>query len=187
MNKLSFYFQSFGFAGQDLEVIVNAFTSQIFTKNDYFVKEGQQSKYLAFIESGLFQYFITADSEERTTYIATEGNFLASLLSFLNEVPTSENIKAIDDGIIWKIDKSQLQKLQEQVTGFKNFYIKLLEWQLCCVDKSRLDLLMLTSEQRYEKMLREEPRLLQQIPLQYLASIIGVTPRHLSRIRNKIR
>jgi hypothetical protein len=36
-------------------------------------------------------------------------------------------------------------------------------------------------------MLRQEPHLLQQIPLQHLASMLGVTPRHLSRIRGNIR
>lgn len=45
---------------------------------------------------------------------------------------------------------------------------------------------MLSAEQRYEKLLKDEPELLQQVPLQYIASMLGITPRHLSRLRNKM-
>jgi len=54
------------------------------------------------------------------------------------------------------------------------------------MDETRANLMILTAEERYALLLKEEPKLLQQIPLQYLASILGVTPRHLSRIRNNI-
>jgi hypothetical protein len=51
--------------------------------------------------------------------------------------------------------------------AFKSFYIDLLEWQICCIDESRLDAIMLNTRERYEKMLSKEPVLIQQIPLQY--------------------
>ena len=80
-----------------------------------------------------------------------------------------------------------MQTLQKEIAGFNDFYIGILEWQICCIDESRLDAIMLSAQERYEKMLAKEPILIREIPLQYLASILGVTPRHLSRIRGKIR
>ena len=77
--------------------------------------------------------------------------------------------------------------LLNEIPAFKDFYIGLLEATLCGIDASRYDLIVLTAEQRYEKMLKNEPHLLLQIPLQHLASMLAVTPRHLSRIRSKIR
>jgi hypothetical protein len=73
----------------------------------------------------------------------------------------------------------------QDIPALKDFYIGLLEWQIGCIDNSRFDLITLNAEQRYQKLLEEEPELLQRIPLQYLASILGVTPRHLSRIRGR--
>lgn len=186
LEKLKLYFSQAGFQGQELDKIIGAFMPRIFQAGDYFVEEGKVGRYLGFIEKGVFQYYILVNGDERTTYVTTENSFLASLLSFLNEVPAGEAIRAIGQGIVWQISKSQLQLLLNEVTGFKDFYIGLLEWQISCIEKSRLDFLTLTAEQRYEKMLKEEPYLLQQIPLHYLASIIGVTPRHLSRIRKNI-
>jgi CRP/FNR family transcriptional regulator, anaerobic regulatory protein len=93
----------------------------------------------------------------------------------------------LTDSSISLISKAELKKLADEIPRFKDFYIGLLEASICGIVSTRHDLIVLSGEQRYEKMLREEPYFLQQIPLQYLASMLGVTPRHLSRIRNNIR
>ncbi len=176
-----------GFAGEELEKILSAFTLQVFKKNEFVVEEGKISKYIGFVESGMFQYYVVKDGEEKTSYISIENTFLASLLSFVSQTPALENIKALTDGSISLISRTNLKKLVDEIPSFKDFYIGLLEASICGIDASRHDLIVLSGEQRYEKMLKEEPHLLQRIPLQYLASMLGVTPRHLSRIRNNIR
>lgn len=83
------------------------------------------------------------------------------------------------------VQEGRVSQLQREITGFKDFYIGLLEWQICCIDKGKFDLITLTAEERYEKLLQEEPELLQQVPLRYIASMLAITPRHLSRLRAK--
>jgi CRP-like cAMP-binding protein len=186
MHNLLTYFQSVGFPEDASTKIVSAFKPKELQKGDFFVKAEKVSKMLAFLESGQLQYYsIDSNGDERTTYISLPNTFVASLLSFLNEVPARENIRALTQANIWTISKEDLQLLRNEVPGFKDFYIGLLEWQICCIDKGKFDLITLTAEERYEKLLREEPELLQQVPLQYIASMLGITPRHLSRLRAK--
>ncbi|ABG57518.1 Crp/Fnr family transcriptional regulator [Cytophaga hutchinsonii] len=187
MEKLKLYFTSAGFDDADTARIIQAFTLRTFEKNELFVEYGKTSKYLGFVDSGMFQYYVLKDGEEKTSYISIENTFIVSLLSFLSGVPAMENIRALTAGSIFLISKVHLEKLVQEMPAFKNFYIKLLEASICSIDATRHDLIVLSGEQRYEKMLQQEPHLLQQIPLQYLASMLGITPRHLSRIRNKIR
>lgn len=187
MEKLRTYFEQVGFKGEYLDAIVNAFVLQPFEKNDFVVEYGKVSKHIGLVESGMFQYYVIKDGDERTSYVSIENTWFASLLSFISETPALENIRALIQGRIFMIDKTALQKLIAEVPGFKDFYIGLLEFAICGIDASRHDLIVLTAEQRYEKMLKKEPHLLQQIPLQHLASMLGITPRHLSRIRNNIR
>jgi CRP/FNR family transcriptional regulator, anaerobic regulatory protein len=187
MEKLANYFGQMGFEGGSLKKIVDSFSLQAFEKNDFVVEYGKTSKYIGFINSGMFQYYVLKDGEERTHYVSIENTWFASLLSFISETPSQENIRALTNGSIYLIGKASLKKLVSEVPGFNAFYIGLLEQSICGIDASRFDLIILTAEERYEKMLKSEPRLLQQIPLQYLASMLGVTPRHLSRIRNSIR
>ena len=170
-----------------MEKILDSFILIEFKKNDSVVEEGKVAKYLGFVESGMFQYYVMVDGEEKTTYINIENTFLASVSSFVRQQPAQENIRALTDGRLSLISRANLKKLVADIPGFKDFYIALLEYTVCGIDASRHDLIVLSGEERYAKMLREEPHLLHQIPLQYLASMLGVTPRHLSRIRNQVR
>jgi CRP-like cAMP-binding protein len=187
MEHLKLYFESVGFDEETTNIVVQYFKQKYFEKGDYFVKEGKKSTQMGFIEAGQFQYYsITEQGEERTTYVSLAHTFVASLLAYLTETPARENIKALANTSLWVIEKKDVLDLQNQLPKFKDFYIKLIEWQICCIDKAKFDLITLTAEQRYEKVIKEEPELLQQVPLQYIASMLGITPRHLSRLRNKI-
>lgn len=48
-------------------------------------------------------------------------------------------------------------------------------------------MLCTTATRRYEHLLRNSPELLQRLPLEHLASWLGITPASLSRIRGKLR
>lgn len=187
MKKIEAYFEALGFAGDNLKKIVDSFSWQKYEKNDFVVEFGKVSRHIGFVDSGMFQYYVLKDGEERTSYVSIENTWFASLLSFISETPALENIKALTNGGIYLISKENLKRLVKEVPGFKDFYIGLLEVSICGIDASRHALIVLTAEERYEKMLKSEPHLLQKVPLQYLASMLGVTPRHLSRIRNNIR
>ncbi|MDX1903957.1 MAG: Crp/Fnr family transcriptional regulator [Thermonemataceae bacterium] len=187
MDEVQVFFRQSGFSEEIAVALSEKFIEKSFDKGDYFVLEGKTNTHLAYIAQGIFQYFYNKGGEEITSYIAMEGGFLASLASFMSQTPASENIRALTPAKLWMISKKNLDQLITQSEEFKSFYIQILEQQIVCIDKSRLDFIMLNAEERYEKMLCENVTLLQQVPLQLLASMLGVTPRHLSRIRNQIR
>lgn len=185
-EMLKAYFSQVGFDQTDSEQIAQCFTKRSFDKGQYFVEEGKNSSQLGFVETGQFQYYsISEKGEERTTYISLPSTFVASLLPYLTGTPARENIRALTPSTLWVIEKKEVEALQNQMSGFKDFYVKLLEWQICCIDKAKFDLITLSADERYEKLLKDEPELLQQVPLQYIASMLGITPRHLSRLRRK--
>jgi CRP-like cAMP-binding protein len=175
-----------GFSGDALSKIVSSFKLQTFEKNDLVVMEGKTSKYMGLVETGTFQYYVIKDGQEITSYVSVPNTWLASVMSYIGEIPSLENIRAITKGSIYMISRKDLKTLVDELPEFKNFYIMLLEQSLCGIDESRHDLIVLTADQRYAKLLKKQPHLLQQVPLQHLASMLGVTPRHLSRIRNNI-
>ena len=187
MDILKSFFLTQGLNMDEAQKVSSSFSLKKLQKGELFVQEGKTSKYLGFIEKGFLQYFIVLDGEEKTTYSLGENSFVASLVSFLKQVPARENIRAVVNTDVWVIEKSALIKLQIEIPAFHTFYVGMLEWQICCIDESRLDAIVLSPQERYLKMMEKEPALVQHIPLQFLASILGVTPRHLSRIRNNIR
>jgi len=187
MEKIHRYFAAMGFTGDALQEVADSFQLQLFKKNELVVTEGKTSRYIGFVDSGIFQYYVVKDGIEITSYVSVPDTWLASVMSFVSGKPSLENIRALTEGGIFMISKENLRRLVNTVPPFKEFYIALLEQSICGIDESRHDLIVLTADERYAKLLAKQPHLLQYIPLQHLAAMLGITPRHLSRIRNNIR
>lgn len=187
MEKLKQTFESFGFTDDALDKILNTFELQYYKKGEHIVEEGKVSRYMGLVESGMFQYYVIKDGEERTTYVNVEGTFFASVKSYISQTLAQESVRAIADSSISAISYENLKTLVNELPPFKEFYINLLEQSICGIDASRHNLIVLNGEQRYEFLMKNEPHILQLVPLQYLSSMLGITPRHLSRIRKNIR
>jgi CRP-like cAMP-binding protein len=156
-------------------------------KNDFFVKENQVCQDFCFVESGILQHSILINDEEKTTYLALRNSVTTSLDSFLNKKPSRKSIKAISDCKLWVVDFEIFKDLIENNAAFHQFYYNLIEKQIYLIDDYRIDLLTLTPEERYQKLLATEPKLLQEVPLHYLASFLGISSRHMSRIRKNVK
>ena len=170
-----------------LSEIINSFTMLQLKKNDSFVEEGDICKYFGFVESGVLQHSITVLGEEKTTYLALNNSCVASLKSFLQKKESRKNIKALSDCTLWVINCDAFFDLIKNNKAFHTFYFNLIENQIFLIDDYRIDLLTLTPEERYHKLLVNEPNLLQEVPLHYLASFLGISSRHMSRIRKNIK
>lgn len=155
-------------------------------KNEFFVKENEVCQHFCFVESGILQHSIEVLDEEKTTYLALRNSVTSSLSSFLFGKPSRKSIKAIADCKLWIVDLKTFKDLIENNKAFNQFYYNVIEKQICLIDDYRIDLLTLTPEERYKKLLATEPKLLQEVPLHYLASFLGISSRHMSRIRKNI-
>ncbi|HMI07519.1 MAG TPA: Crp/Fnr family transcriptional regulator [Flavobacterium sp.] len=164
-----------------------AFTFLQLKKNDFLVKEGEICPYFCYIESGILQHSIIVSDEEKTTYLALRNSVTSSLSSFLFNKPSRKSIKALFDCNLYVVNLKTFKELIRANEAFHQFYYNLIEKQLCLIDDYRIDLLTLTPEARYLKLLETEPKLLQEVPLHYLASFLGISSRHMSRIRKNIK
>lgn len=172
---------------KDRSEILDSFQKLVLKKNDYFVKESEICTYFCFVENGILQHSIEVLGEEKTTYLALRNSFTSSLQSFLNQTKSRKNIKALVETDLWVVDLKTFKNLIENNAAFHKFYYDLIEKQICLIDDYRIDLLTLTPEERYNKLLQTEPKLLQEVPLHYLASFLGISTRHMSRIRKNVK
>ena len=127
-------------------------------KNDYFVKENEICKYFCYVESGILQHSIEVLGEEKTSYLALKNSVTSSLNSFLFQKPSRKNVKVIADCRLWIIHLKDFKTLITNNEAFHQFYYNLIEKQICLIDDYRIDLLTLTPEERYKKLLLNEPK-----------------------------
>jgi hypothetical protein len=163
--------------------ILEHFTFQELKKNSFFSQEGKICNAFCYIEFGILQHSISTKKDEKTTYLALKDSCTSALKSFKNKTPSKKNIKAISNSGLWVINFTDFSFLLKNNSAFKTFYYNLVEYQIFLIDDYRIDLLTLSPEERYKKMLKKESKLLQQIPLSYLATFLGISTRSMSRIR----
>ncbi|PKH50027.1 Crp/Fnr family transcriptional regulator [Tenacibaculum sp. Bg11-29] len=157
------------------------------TKNNFLVEKGKICEYFCFIENGVLQHSIEVSEEERTTYLALKNSCTAALKSYLQKTPSRKSIKALSNCNLQVILVADFKHLLKTNKVFQQFYYTLIEKQIFLIDDYRIDLLTLTPEDRYKKLLLNEPNLLGEVPLRYLASFLGISTRHMSRIRKNIK
>ncbi|MEZ4878496.1 MAG: Crp/Fnr family transcriptional regulator [Flavobacterium sp.] len=170
-----------------IKAALSSFSFSFLKKNDFLVQENEICNHFCYIESGILQHAIEVDGEEKTTYLGLRNSATSSLKSFLNQTASQKSIKALVDTELWIIDLKNFQELLQNNAAFHHFYFKLIEKQIMLIDDYRIDLLTLSPEERYKKLLVTEPKLLQEVPLHYLASFLGISNRHMSRIRKNIK
>jgi CRP-like cAMP-binding protein len=167
--------------------ILHAFTPLKLRKNEFLAQKGKVCTLFCYIQSGVLQHAIEIDDEEKTTYLGLRNSCTAALKSFLQQTPSRKSIKALSDCLLLSIDLQTFKNLVKNNPAFHQFYFNLIERQIFLIDDYRIDLLTLTPEERYKKLLENEPTLLLEVPLHYLASFLGISKRHMTRIRKNIK
>jgi CRP/FNR family transcriptional regulator, anaerobic regulatory protein len=158
-----------------------------FSRNTILDEQDKKPEFLYFINSGFMRLFYCDDNgDEVTTYLASSNGFIASFLSFIHEEPAIENVECVTDCQLLKISRPNLILLIDKSENFKKFSLVIFEQVIALSQIRANDLATLTAELRYKKMINEQPQLLRNIPVQYIASFLGIKPQSLSRIRRQV-
>ncbi len=144
----------------------------------------EQSLY--FLEEGTVRYYVEGAEKEITFDFAFPGFFFCAFTSFLTGEPVKYSIQALSDCSVYFVNKQALEALYQKDPKAVWMGKWAAEQQFIKKSAREFSLLTQTAEERYQALLQSQPVLLQQIPLKYLASYIGITPQALSRIRKRI-
>lgn len=188
MNLIRKYLeQTVTFTEEEWQLFSADWVQQKFPKKTLILKEGKTENYLSFIEKGIVRFFIpNAEGNDFTFVFAFDNWFVSAYDSFLTQTPCIYNVETLTETVLWRLSFADLQQVYA-TTSTGNKIGRLASEQLFLMKTKReLSLLKDSAQQRYINLMTEEPHLIQQIPLQYLASYIGITPQALSRIRKRI-
>ncbi len=156
-------------------------------KNTVVEEQGKIPHYLYFVSSGFMRlFYYDANGDEQTTYFCSPAGFIASFLCFIHQIKATENIACVTDCEVLRITHADLKKLIDESEPFKKFSLIIFEQAMAASANRANDLATLTAEQRYRKLMEQQPQLIQNIPIQYIASYLGMKPESLSRIRRQI-
>ncbi len=182
------YLETFNlFNNQEIEEFLAISKFRKLKKNDFFIKQDEICDNLSFVKSGIFRSFYYSNSDDQITYCFTfQNSLLMAYSSFISGGKSKENLQAICDAEIISIPKKELETLAKSNTKWLEFSKIIAEQEYVDLERWIFNHQKDKAQQRYLELLTKQPKYIQQIPLQHIASYLGITPRHLSRIRANI-
>ena len=166
---------------------LNYFEPKSFKKGDILIEAGKICNWMAFVNSGVLRNFYISSKGEEVTYCLTFPNkVISAFSSFMTQKVTFENIHALTNVELLVIRHDQYYELMNSSENWLKFSRFVAEQSYIEMENRLLALQMESAKKRYEDLLVFNPDYLQKVPLKYLASYLGITQRHLSRLRREI-
>ena len=189
MNQIRQYFEHAikkKISDKEWTFFVSKLSRQEFPKKHVLLKVGQIENYLSFVETGIVRYYVPKFENDLTFTFVFNNSFTSGYNSFLTREPSTYQIETLTKTTLWRITYNDLQTIYNETEVGNLIGRHASEDLFLKKSKREISFLNETAEQRYQNLFVEQPNLIQQIPLKYIASYIGVTPQALSRIRKRI-
>lgn len=188
MEPIKAYLKSFEIlTAEEIDNLIQLSKKGSLNKLDYFIREGDICKEVVFVLSGTLRSFYVSSKGEEITYCITfPNNLMTAYSSFITGQPTDENIQAITPVEFLIIPKKLIDDLASKHPNWVKFLKVVAEQQYIELEKRIFKLQKDNASKRYADLIKHQPEYILKIPLQYLASYLGITQRHLSRIRKEI-
>ena len=171
----------------DLAFCKSYFELLSLSKNSIAEEENKIPRHLYFINEGYARlFYLDKSGNEVTTLIGSPNKFITSFLDFINQKKSTQNLACITDCEFYRIERSKLVALIEKNENFRNFSLIIFEQAITTTNIRANDLATLSAELRYKKLLEEQPEIIQNVPVQHIASYLGIKPQSLSRIRKQM-
>ena len=176
-----------GIHDDEVEMIAGHFRTRLIKNRQFLLQEGEICKEVSYVSKGCFSYYKLLDNGKKSIiYFAFEDWWIGDLQSFLNRKPASTYLQALEDAELIHISRSDFDVLSSKSASFVHlFNLKTQAGYLRAMENSARDKSE-TSEEKYLRMMKDYPHLLQRVPHYDIAAYLGIAPESLSRIRNKI-
>lgn len=174
---------SISISSTEIDQILTAFKSSTVKKGGKLIKENTICNRYYFLEKGLLRFVYHSKDIEETSWVIFEGAFFTEMVSMKSKKPTIMSLEALEPSIILSIDETSLDELCDKVKSFEKYLRLTWEENLYQLLQMKLLQQFKSAKERYEMLIKDK-RFSQRIPQKYLASILGITPYSLSRLRN---
>jgi len=155
-------------------------------KGHVLVSQNSVCNYLYFVESGLTRTYYYDNGKDITDWISPENSFACSIVSFISRKPDRRQIELLEPSVLWSMQYYELDQLCAKHPEVERMIRYLVSSGLVQLQHRFDDLHFATALQRYQKLMNDNPSLIQRVPLGMIASYLGITQETLSRIRSQI-
>jgi CRP-like cAMP-binding protein len=153
------------------------------------LEEGKVSEHYIFVEKGCVRLAFNNNGIDKTVQFFFENEGLTSFESFLKNTPSLFTIETIEPSALYLLPKKHFNNLMDELSvepGFLNMILDIFAERQLHYMNEFVSFIRDTPEQRYQNLLTERPHIIQRVPQHYIASYLGISRVHLSRIKSAL-
>lgn len=171
---------------QELSIVRSYFKEERLCKNEIFTESGQSCNRLSIVKSGILRvYALTEKGKEITQWLSTKDFFITEVTGFFFNQPNRWTIQAFTETELLTITKTDYHKLCNEFPKWNEIEKKFILKCFAMIENRIFSHLSMTAEERYNQYFEHNRELFHQVPLQYIASVLGMAPETFSRIRKR--
>ncbi|MBU2885875.1 Crp/Fnr family transcriptional regulator [Gilvimarinus agarilyticus] len=165
------------------EDFVPRWSSFELSKGEFLIREGKTERYFYFVHEGVLRAFVRNGGQESVLGFSYEGDFSGAYDSFLDQAPSEWSIDALSSVRGLKISYENLMAMYDAYKSMERWGRVFNAKILIGIGRRQVEVRNFSAEDRFERLMKDSPHILQKVPQKYLASYLGMSPETFSRLR----
>ncbi|MAU16654.1 MAG: hypothetical protein CMH46_14090 [Muricauda sp.] len=179
--------EEIGMTNNDADLFLSGFETVQYKKGDYLQVTGDKCNVVRIILQGCARGFVIVNGKEVTTNFYFEHDHCYDYINYLKQQKGNLTIQALDNIEAIELSMEALDFLQSEVIGFHRMSHQMFKMNMIQSESQRLNFIIKTPKERYLTLLKNNKQVISRVPQHQIASFIGISAEHLSRIRKEIR
>jgi CRP-like cAMP-binding protein len=171
----------------ELEVFRSVTKHRVIPKNTVIMEQGRPVGSLYFMNAGIVRLYRIHNEVDYTLGIVSSNDFISTPLYLANGSPSTCGLETLTDIEVLEWGKQEMQIIRAAFHQGYELELALMDRLLSWLQDGQIDARCLSAEERYLKLMEEQPEVVRSVPLKYIASFLGIHQDSLSRIRKMVR
>lgn len=150
------------------------------------MKQGQSNKKLAFVVEGYLRIYRYSDEKSVTQWISSPGEFITDLAVLTFDSPARWYIEAVTDVELLQIGETDYNNINRVIPNWTEIEKLFLAKCFITLEDRVFSFISMSAEERYQMLFEYKKEILNAVPHHFIASMIGMTPETMSRVRKKL-
>jgi CRP-like cAMP-binding protein len=176
------------FSEEEINALSARFRMKSVEKNGFLLQAGDVSHEFYIVFTGCLRiYFIDRAGHEKTRYLMPAYHMGTALTSFISQQPSTEYVQALEETQVLAMNHEDFYQLVDSIQAWAVFYQKILEMAYSFQNRRIESLVTRSAEERFNDLMRQQPRLIQKVSNKVLASYLDMREETLSRLKSRQR
>lgn len=146
---------------------------------------GTLDTHIYILKEGIMRMHYLEGKNERTHAFALPGTLFASWHSYYMRQAAFLQLEACTDSVVLKISKSNFDALIDDSHEFAKWVISMAQSQLYSYEM-RLVVINGTARERFAGLIKNRPKIMENVSQGIIASYLGITESYLSRLKKEM-